>query len=94
MKRILLGLAAVAVILLATTPALAHGRYPYGYRVGFYAGYAPSYWPYYGGYYFPHRVYYPVAPVYPAYPPYPPYPPYPYVGAGYHSPGFSFSFGH
>ena len=89
MKRLLLGLVAAALILFATTPAMAH-RYPYGYRGGVYAGYAPVYRPYYAGYYYPRRVYYPT---YPAYPVYPAYPAYPGYGVGVATPGFSFTFG-
>ena len=83
MKRMLLVLAAVCTLFVAT-PALAHGP-----RVGFYAGYAP-YYPvyrpyYYGPRYCPPPVYYPPYPV--AYPVYPA----PAVGFGYYGPSFSFS---
>jgi hypothetical protein len=86
MKRILLGLVAAALIVAASTPALAHGHgYPRGYRGGYYAGRAPVYGPYCGGHYHPRRVYYPAYPVAPV------YPVYPRAGFSYYSPNFSFS---
>ena len=91
MKRILLALIAAAVIASATSPAMAHGRYPRGWRVGFYGGYAPAYNPHRGGYYRPRRVFYPAAPVYPVYRVVPR--PRARTGFSYFGPGFSFSVG-
>jgi hypothetical protein len=88
MKRILLGLVIVAVLASATTPAMARGRYPRGWRAGVYAGYAPRYNPYAGGHYRPRRVYYPTVPVYAPYRPY-----RPRQGFSYYGRGFSFSVG-
>ncbi len=96
MKRTILGLIAVATLLM-TTRALAHGH---GYHVGFYGVYRP-YYPAYVPYYYgpayyppPPAYYYPPPPPFPVYPAYPVYPaPYPGVGAGYYSPSFSISVG-
>ena len=97
MNRMILGLVAVATLMM-TTRASAHGH---GYHVGFYGVYRPYYpadTPYYyaPAYYPPPPVYYyppPPVPVYPAY--YPLYPaPCPGVGVGYYGPSFSISVGH
>ena len=90
MKRMIIGLIAVAC-LAAATPAMAHGP-----RVGFYAGYAP--YPVYRPYYYGPPAYYPPPPPVAYYRPYPVYPVYPVypapaVGFGYYSPGFSISVG-
>lgn len=86
MRSVLLGLIAAAILIIATTPAMARGP-----RVGVavYGGYAPYYGvyrPYYGPAYYPppRRVYYP--------PPYPVYPA-PVVSGFYATPGFGFYYG-
>jgi hypothetical protein len=89
MKRVLLGLAAAAVLLAPSTPAMARGYYygpgpyyrPY-YRPYFYGAYRPYYPP--PAYVYPPPVYGPAPyPVYPA----------PGVGVGVYTPGFSFGIG-
>ena len=96
MKRIVLGLVAAVALLFVCAPAMAHGRYGYGYRAGIYVGgpYRPYYGvyrPYYGPAYYPPGYYPPAyypAPVYPA-----PVYPGPGIGVGVYTPGFSFGIG-
>jgi hypothetical protein len=88
MKRVVLGLFAIAIITVSAAPAVAYGYGHYAHYGPRHGHWGPGCYPSPRVHYRPFAVPVPVAPVYPAYPPYPPA----QQGFSYFSPGFSFSF--